>query len=211
MPKWSQDPCTRDNVSKVKKKRKRYIKSSLYPSKSTLPLTKISYTNPPPTSMTTFISKTTSHFCHQWQRVRVSSRHFISTGRDSISILIIIIVVGVIIILGCLGRRGGRLYKATKVSLPSSNTTNMGVHLIHLSRECIKASIHALKLRHDRIKGHNSHKRRRSRGGWSFWPGSPRTKLRFALFNGSSIYSTHNVEMVGQGKREQKNGIKSSW
>ena len=65
MPKWSQDPCTRDNVSKVKKKRKRYIKSSLYPLKSTLPLTKISYTNPPPTSMITFISKTTSHFCHK--------------------------------------------------------------------------------------------------------------------------------------------------
>ena len=34
------------NVSKVEK-RKRYIKSSLHPSISTLPLTKISYTNPP--------------------------------------------------------------------------------------------------------------------------------------------------------------------
>ena len=34
------------NVSKVEK-RKRYIKSSLYPSISTLPLTKISYTNSP--------------------------------------------------------------------------------------------------------------------------------------------------------------------
>ena len=52
--------------------------------------------------MTTLISKTTLHFCHEWQRVRVSSRHFSSTRRASISIHIIIIVVVVISILECL-------------------------------------------------------------------------------------------------------------
>ena len=168
-----------NNVSKNRKKRKRYIKSSLHPSIYTLPLTKILYTNLPPMCMTTYITKTTSPFCHKWQRVRVSSRQLVSTREVSISILISII--RVIIVLGCLGRRRGRLHKATKVSLPFSNTANMGVHLIHLSSECIKASIHALKLRHDRIKSHTSHRRRGSGGGWSWrsgrscWPGPPWT------------------------------------
>ena len=84
----------------------------------------------------------------------MSSRHLISAGRASISILIIIVVVGVVIVLECLrclGRRKGRLYKATKVSLPSSNMADTGVHLIQLSKKCTKASIHALKLHHDRV------------------------------------------------------------
>ena len=154
--------------------------------------------------MTTLISKITSLFCHEWQRVRVSSRHLISAGRASISILIIIII------LGCLGRRRGRLHKATKASLPSGNTTDMGVHLIHLSSECIKASIHALKLCHDHIKGYTSRKRRGSRDGWSWRSGRscrlkpPRTKLRLASFNGNGIYSTHNMEVVEQGKGNRK-------
>ena len=48
--------------------------------------------------MITLISKTTLPFCHEWQRVRVSSRHLI--GRASISIIIIrnIIVITIIII-----------------------------------------------------------------------------------------------------------------
>ena len=46
--KWSQDLRYKNNVSK-KKEKKRYIKSSLHPSRiSTLPLTKMSYTNSPP-------------------------------------------------------------------------------------------------------------------------------------------------------------------
>ena len=53
------------------------------------------------------------------------------------------------------------------VSLPSGNTANTSVHLIQLSSECIKASIHALKLRHDRIKSHTSRKRKGSEGEWS--------------------------------------------
>ena len=147
----------------------------------TLRLTKISYTNPPPTSMTTLISKTISPFCHKWQKIRVSSRHPISTGRVSIFILIINIVVKVIIVLGCLGRRRGRFHKATKASLSFGNTADTGVHLIQLSSECIKASIHTLKLCNDRIKSHTSRRRRGSGGGWSWRsgrscrPGPPRT------------------------------------
>ena len=38
--------------------------------------------------MTTLISKTTSPFCHEWQRLRVSSRHLICTGWASISIIL---------------------------------------------------------------------------------------------------------------------------
>ena len=141
------------------KKRKKYIKTSLHPSMYTLPLTKISYTNPP-LSMTNLITKTTPPFCHEWQKVRVSSRHLVNARRASISILIIVVFVGVVIVLRCLrclGRRRGRLHKATKESPSSSNTANTGVHLIQLNRKCIKASIHALKLRHDRIQSHTSH------------------------------------------------------
>ena len=154
--------------------------------------------------MTTLISKTIPSFCHKGQRVRVSSRHLVSAGRASIPILIIIIV------LGCLGRRRGRLHKATKVSLPSSNMANTGVHLIHLSSECIKVSIHALKLRHDRIQSRTFHRSRGSRGGWSRRSGksccteSPRSKLCLSSFNSSGVNSTHNVEVVGHGKRNKK-------
>ena len=89
----------------------------------------------------------------------MSSRHLVSTGRASTSILIIIVIVEVVIILGCLKclkRRKGRLYKATKARLPSSSTADTGVHLIQLSKECIKVSIQALKLHHDCIQSHTS-------------------------------------------------------
>ena len=51
--KWSQDQCTRDNVSKIERKEKiqKILTTSL---KNTPP---ISYTNLPPMSMTTLISK----------------------------------------------------------------------------------------------------------------------------------------------------------
>ena len=106
-------------------------------------------------------------FCHECK----SSSHLIVTGRASILILIIIIiVVGVIIIvlvLRCVQRRRGRLYESTKASLPSSNMADTGVHLITLSSECIKASLYALKLRHDRLKGHTTRRWRRCRCGRS--------------------------------------------
>ena len=63
MSKRSQDQYTRCNISEIEgKEKKRYIKSSLHLLKYTLPLTKISYTNPPSTSMTTLISKTSPPF-----------------------------------------------------------------------------------------------------------------------------------------------------
>ena len=59
--KWSQDQCTRDNVSKIERKEK-IQESSLHPSYTHYPYHKNSYTNPPPMSMTTFISKLVSLF-----------------------------------------------------------------------------------------------------------------------------------------------------
>ena len=54
--KWSQDQCTRDNVSKIEKKRKdtKILTASLI---YTSPIKKISYTNSPPMCMTTLTSK----------------------------------------------------------------------------------------------------------------------------------------------------------
>ena len=46
-------------------------------------------------------------------------------------------------------------------------TADTDVHLMQLSRECIKVSINALKLRDDCIKGHTSHRSKGSKGGWS--------------------------------------------
>ena len=163
--KWSQDQYTRCNVSKIERKKNIHTSPHYIP-QYTLPLTKISYTNPPPMSITTLISKTTSPFCHEWQRVRVSSKHLVSTERASISIHIIIIV------LGCLKKRRGRLHKATKASLLSSNTANMGVHLTQLITESVEVSIHALKLRHDCIESHTIHRGRESGGGWSWKSGT---------------------------------------
>ena len=54
--KWSQDQYTRDNVSKIERK-ENIQKFSLHPSYTHSPYHKISYTNPPPMSMTTLISK----------------------------------------------------------------------------------------------------------------------------------------------------------
>ena len=49
MSKWSQDQqYTRYDVSQIERKEKKYIKASLHPSMCILPLTKISYANPPP-------------------------------------------------------------------------------------------------------------------------------------------------------------------
>ena len=54
--KWSQEQCTRDNVSKIERKEK-IQKSLLYTSYTHSHYHKISYTNPPPMSMITLISK----------------------------------------------------------------------------------------------------------------------------------------------------------
>ena len=143
----------------LKYKKRRIHKSSLHPSKRKhLPLTKISYANSPPMYMTTLISKTTPLFCHEWQRVSKSGSHHVVTERTSILILIIIIfrITIVVLILGCLWRRRGILYEATKASLSSCNMADMGVHPTQLITECVKASIHALQLRHDPLEGHTT-------------------------------------------------------
>ena len=64
MSKWSQDQYTRCNVFEIERKEKNTSNPHYVP-QYTLPLTKISYTNPPSTSMTTLISKTTPPFCHE--------------------------------------------------------------------------------------------------------------------------------------------------
>ena len=101
-----------------------------------------------------YIRNIRTMYVNNGHRVRVSSRHLVSARRASISILIIIVIV--LRCLRCHGRRRVRIHKATKESLLSRNTADMGVHLIQLSRECIKASIHVLKLRHDHVQSHTS-------------------------------------------------------
>ena len=151
--------------------------------------------------MTTLISKTTPSFCHKWKRVSKSNSHRVVIGRASIFILIIITII--VLILKCLWRRRGRLYKATKASLPSSNIADTGGRLTQLITGCVKASIHALQLCHDRLEGHTTHRWRRSgcgrsRRNWRSsclcpWP--LRSKLGLALSDSSSVYGTHNQKM----------------
>ena len=163
--------------------------------------------------MITFISKTTPPFCHEWQRVRVLSRHRICTARASISIIsilrsssIIIIIIILILSLRSLWSRWRRSLKnkTTQDCLSSCNTVDTSVHLIQLSRKCIKVSIHALKLCHDVPESHTARRREGSRCGWSrtggrsCWPRLPRPKLHLTPFNSSGIYGTHVGKVVGR-------------
>ena len=166
-------------------------------------------------NMTTFIPKTTLPFFHEWQRAINSSGHLIVTGRASNLILIIIIVVGItiiVLVLRCLWRRRGRRHETIKASLSMSNMVDTGVHLTQLIIECVKASIHALKLRHDRLEGHTTH-RWRSGCRWSgrswrshrfsSWP--LRSKLGLAPSNGSSIYGIHSRKVCRLKIGDRKN------
>ena len=123
--------------------------------------------------------------------------------RVSILILILIIIIVVIeVTIRCLWRRRGRLHKAIKTNLSSCSTTDMGVHLTQLITECVKASIHAPKLRHKHLKGYTTH-RRRSGCGWSkrcwrscclgSWP--LWSKLGLSPSNGRCVYGTHDGKM----------------
>ena len=165
--------------------------------------------------MTTLISKTILPFCHERQRISKSSSHLLIIGQANILIPIIIIIIRVtiiVLVLRCLLRRRGRLYEATKVSLPSSNTVDMGVHLTQLIIECVKVSIHALQLRHDHLEGHTTCWWRRCRCGksgrsrrshclcqWLF-----RSKLGLVSSDSSSIYGTHDRKMRTLGIRDIK-------
>ena len=154
--------------------------------------------------MTTLIPKTTPLFCHEWQKASNSSSHLVVTRRASILILIIIIGVTIIVlVLKCLSRRRKRRYKATKVSLSSCNMIDTSFHLTQLITECVKASIHALKLHHDRLKGHTTRKGRRSGCGWSkkcrrsryLGPWPLRSKLGLASSNSRYVYNTYDEKV----------------
>ena len=97
------------------------------------------------------------------------SSHLIIGGRAKILISIRSTngITTIVLVLRSHWRMRGRLDEATKVSLLSCNMTNIGVHLIQLSSECIKASIHMLKLRHDYLEGHTTRRSRRSGCGWT--------------------------------------------
>ena len=79
----------------------------------------------------------------------------------------------------------------------------MGVHLTQLITESVKASIHVLKLCHDRLEGHTTYGRRRCGGrgsgrGWRScrlgpWP--LRLKLGLAPSNGRAADGTHDREV----------------
>ena len=98
--KWSQDQCTRYNVSqRERKKKKKDTKILTTLSYKNTPPKKISYTNPPPISMTTHISKLLPIFVTSDKRVSTSSRHLIITGRASTIILITIIIRVTIVVL----------------------------------------------------------------------------------------------------------------
>ena len=124
----------------------------------------------------------------------------IITERADILILIIIITINSILIPRSLWRRRWRSNKATKVILSLCNTTNTGVHLIQLSSESIKVSIHALKLCHDCLKSHTTRRRRmigggRNGRGWRIHHlglRPLRSKLGLALPNRHCVDGTHD-------------------
>ena len=167
--------------------------------------------------------KTTSPFCHGWQRISISSRHLIITGRASTIVLINIITSGAIatLILKSWWRWRRSNNKTTHDSLLSCDTTNTGVQLTQLITESVKSSIHAHKLCHDGLKCHSTHKRRRSGGGWSgkslrscrLYPEPPRFELCLALSNNSCIYGIHHCEMrrLGKGDRKMAKDPHDSW
>ena len=148
MSKWSQDQYTRCNVSEIKRKEKRYIQ--VLTTSLNINTPPISYTNPPPMSMTTLISKLIPLFVTSDKGVSTSSRHLIITRRAIIIILSIISTA-----IRCLGR--GSHCVTTHHSLSSHDTTDTGIHLTQLIAESVKASIHVHKLCHNGLKCHSTH------------------------------------------------------
>ena len=153
--KWSQDQCTRYNVSKRERKEK--IQKILTTSLTNTP--PISYTNPPPMSITTLISKLLPLFVMSDKGQVNPSRHLITTRRAIIIILISIITTKAIVTLILKGwwRWRGSDSETTHDSLSSFDMTNMGVHLTQLIAKSVKASIHMHKLCHDGLKSHSTH------------------------------------------------------
>ena len=149
--------------------------------------------------------KTTSSFCHKWQRVSISNRHLIITRWASTIVLISIIIARAIITLILRSRWRWRRSKSetTHDSLLSCDTTNTGVHLTQLITKSVKVSIHAHKLCHNGFESHSNRRRWRSRGGRSLrswrshrlgsWP--PRLKLSFAPLYSNNVYGTHDKKV----------------
>ena len=141
---------------------------------STFPLTKWSYTNYPLKNDYSHIQNYSPFLSRVTKRVRVPSRHLIYIERASISIIIIILGISSIIIIIILNlrshqRRWRRSLRSEAIHdcLPWCYTADTNVHLIQLSRECMKASLYALKLCHDVFKSHIARRRGGSRCGWS--------------------------------------------
>ena len=125
----------------------------------------MSYANSPSKYKTTLIIQNYSHFLSRMTKGKSSrGHHLIITKRASILILIsIVITIIAILIRRSLWRKKRRKGETTEASLLSCNTK--GVHLTQLITETIKASIHALKLRHNGLEGHTTNQRRRNKGG----------------------------------------------
>ena len=95
--------------------------------------------------------KTTSPFCHEWQRISTSSRHLIIIGWASTTILISTTEALITLILGGWWRGRRSNSETTYDSLSSCDTTNTGVHLTQLITKSVKVSIHVHKLCHDGV------------------------------------------------------------
>ena len=113
------------------------------------------------------------------------------------------------------GGEGGSLRsKSAYGRLPSSYAANTDIHLVQLCVECIKASIHVLKLCHDVSQRHITRGRRgsecvSSRTRWSQMGGRcrillSRPKLHLTTFYDNGIYGTYVSKGVGHGRRDEK-------
>ena len=127
-----------------------------------------------------------------------------------------------ILISRSLWKRWWRGNETTKASLSTCYTTYTGVHLTHLISERVKASIHALKLRHDGLVGHTTNCRgRRSRGRRNnrsckighlhLWP--LRSELGLTLLNKIGADGTHNGEVsrIKNGDGEVVKDPRDGW
>ena len=144
----------------------------------------------------------------------LKGRHFIITGRASICIITILIC-------WSLWRKRWRSGETTKASLSSYDTIDTGVHPTQPIRESVKASIHALKLHRDSLKGHTTSWGKRSSHGRNsrscrtsslhMWP--LQSKLGLAPPNRTGIYGTHGSvvwrAMNGDGK--MANDPRDTW
>ena len=210
--KWSQEQCTRDNVSKIERKEK-IQKSLLYTSYTHSHYHKISYTNPPPMSMITLISKLLPLFVtsNKWQLHQVDISLSLGELAPSSSSTSLLPEPSSLSSLDAGGDGEKAIVKPPMIACRCAiqPTRVFTWHNLSLS---VKASIRAHKLCHDGLKCHSTRKRRRSRGGWSgrSWRSSylclwlPWSKLSLTPFDGSPIYGTHDREMRGHGKRDRK-------